>query len=131
MFAASLVKAADNPLEGSWLSSCKLIDSSVSSDSYDLMYDIIKLTFKGNTFHSDIKIFTDAGCNLAHPQVPNPTANGQFTTGKTFENSSKQQVTEIDTLITQFNGADFEISKFQVFLIQANKLYLSPDDNEK
>ncbi len=121
LFAPLSNAASPLPLEGSWMRSCHLADAS-DPESH---YDIITLQFYSDNFSSDIKNYSDASCKIPFKYAPNPTASGTFTLGNSFINSKENTVTEIDTLITQFNGSPFEIIQYEVFLIQDNKLYFS------
>lgn len=121
LFAPLSNAAPVGSLEGSWLRSCHLADAS-DPESH---YDIIMLRFTGNSFSSDIKNYSDASCKTPFKYAPNPTASGTFSLGKSLVNSNEVTVTEIDTLIKQFNGSPFEITQYEVFLVQDNKLYFS------
>ena len=118
--------AQASPLEGSWIRHCQIADAS-DPESH---YDIIRLKFSSDSFSSDIKNFTDSQCLHALKYAPNPTASGKFSIAKSFENSQGKTVTEIDTLITKFNGAPFDIKQFEVFMIQENKLYFSVQSSD-
>ncbi len=118
--------AQTSPLEGSWVRHCQIADAA-DPESH---YDIIRLKFSGDSFISDIKNFTDPQCKTPFKYAPNPTATGKFSIGSSLENSQGETVVEIDTHITTFNGAPFDIQQFEVFLLKENKLYFSVEADD-
>jgi hypothetical protein len=125
-FITPFTMALASPLEGSWIRHCQVADSS-DPESH---YDVIRLRFSNDSFSSDIKNFSDSQCIKPFKYAPNPTASGKFSLGNSFVNAQNKTVTEIDTLITKFNGSPFDIKQFEVFIIQENKLYFSVEGTE-
>ncbi|MAA65553.1 MAG: hypothetical protein CL581_12330 [Alteromonadaceae bacterium] len=103
-------------LEGTWRKQCGPVAGQEHSD-------IVTLTFTGNTFTSDIENYLDAGCNVPYAEAPNPTASGTFVLGEDVMLSSGVTATELDSHITQFDGAPFDIDEYNVIYIQGDILY--------
>lgn len=102
-------------LEGNWLKSCGPVD--------DTHYDIVSIHFQNNQFMSNIENYEDATCTVPLSFSPNPTADGTFTLGNMFVTSGGLEATEIESNITQFNGAPFIIDEYDIFYIDGDNLY--------
>ncbi|RMD81389.1 MAG: hypothetical protein D6820_05200 [Lentisphaerae bacterium] len=113
-------------LEGSWTKPCGIGEGENSSDP-NAFYDVVTLTFSGNEFYSDIKNYSDAECTTPYPVAPNPTSSGTFTLGDTVTTTSGVQATAIDTHITRFNGAEFDIHDYNIVRLSENMLYLGDE----
>jgi len=108
-------------LEGRWVKSCS--PGEFEDITNPGLYDVISLTFRGNTFYSDIKNYTDSGCNTPLASSPNPTASGTFSIGASVLTFSGPVANEIDTTITQQNGAPFIVNEYDIFYIEGNNLF--------
>ena len=109
-------------LEGTWKKTCGIGEGEDPANP-NAFYDAVTLTFIGNNFDSDIKNYSDTGCSMPIPVAPNPTAKGTFTVGNSLTTTGGLQASEIDTHITEFNGAPFDIDDFDIFHIDVNTLY--------
>jgi hypothetical protein len=110
-------------LEGSWLKSCGVADPTDPSSHYD----IVTISFSGNSFNSDIKNYTDAGCSTPLAFSPNPTASGTFIVGNSVALAAGGSATQIDTHINTYNGAPFDIDTYGIFRIDTDTLYMEDD----
>jgi hypothetical protein len=112
-------------LEGTWRKSCGAIDQSDPGT----FYDIVTLTFSGNGFSSSIENYTDASCSSPLPMSANPTASGTFTLGTSVSLSGGNSATQLDSHITTYNGAPFDIDDYTIYLINNSTLYLGAEDD--
>ncbi len=122
---ANTVNIVSTPtvLEGSWKKSCSV------SDPLDpgTTYDIITLSFTGNSFTSDIKNYSDSLCTTPFSYAPNPTASGYIEIGNQVTTTGGLNATELDSHITTFNGAPFIEDDYTIFIIQNNVLLMADD----
>ena len=109
-------------LEGTWVKACGIGKGEDPTDP-KAFYDVVTLKFTGSNFESDIKNYSDSGCTVPIPNVPNPTAKGSFVLGNVTMTTGGLQATEIDSHITEFNGAPFDIDDFDIFRIDGVNLY--------
>lgn len=120
------VGSDETMLDGVWVKECGPVDEA-EGDSF---YDVVTLTFQGNKFHSDIKNFMDASCTTPLEGAPNPTGSGDFFIGDEVVAESGLLAHEINTHITEYNGAEFDIYDYTMFRVETNKLYLGKDSEE-
>lgn len=115
------LSAADPRLAGTWLKACgPAMDGT--------HYDIVQLQFDASTFNSSIQNFTDPGCTAPFPASPNPTARGTVRLGQSVTATGGEQVIEVDTHITSFNGAPFDITEYGVIQLVDGGFYLAQTD---
>lgn len=105
-------------LEGTWKKQCGRVDG-------ELHYDIVTVTFTRGTYTTSIENFIDSGCLTPLPEAPNPVASGNFSLGEDVLLSDGVTATELNTQVTRFNGADFEINEYDIVYIKNNVLYTS------
>lgn len=104
-------------LEGTWRKQCGPVEG-------EEHYDIVTVTFTRSEFTGSIENYTNPGCTTPLQMAPNPTSSGILTVGEDLLLSTGLTATELDTHITQFNGAPFEIDDYTIFYIDNDTLYL-------
>ena len=117
------VGSGETMLDGVWVKECGPVEDTEGGS----FYDVVTLTFQGHEFHSDIKNFMDASCITPMEGAPNPTASGDLSIGDEVVAESGLLAHELDTHITEYNGADFDLYDYTIFRIEINKLYLGKD----
>lgn len=108
-------------LDGTWKKDCGPVEGQEH-------YDIVTVTHDRGTFTSSIENYRDASCTLPLEYSPNPTASGSYTVGEDVSLSDGVTATKMDSHITQFNGAPFDINDYNIFYIQNNILYIGKGD---
>ncbi|MBU2953685.1 hypothetical protein [Marinobacter sp. F3R08] len=103
-------------LEGTWKKQC----GSVDGESH---YDIVTVSFTLGTFTTSIENYIDSGCTIPLQEAPNPVSSGNFSLGEDVVLSEGLTATELDTHVTQFDGAYFEIYEYDIIYINNNVLY--------
>lgn len=114
------IELGETVLDGVWVKECGPVEETEG----DPLYDVVTLTFEGNDFKSDIKNFMDASCMTPLAVSPNPTSSGDLSIGDEIVAESGLLVHELDTHITEYNGAEFDLYDYTIFRIEADKLYL-------
>ena len=117
------IESDETVLDGVWVKECGPAEETED----DPLYDVVTLTFEGYDFKSDIKNFMDASCMTPLAVAPNPTSIGDLSIGDEIVAESGLLVHEIDTHITEYNGAEFDLYDYTIFRIEADKLYLGKD----
>ncbi|MFV8570255.1 hypothetical protein ACNQ6O_03500 [Marinobacter sp. SBS5] len=110
-------------LEGTWKKQCGPVQGEVH-------HDIVTVTFTRGTFSTSIENYTDSGCTIPLPEAPNPTSSGYFTLGADVVLGSGITATELDTHVTQYNGADWEIDEYTIVYINNNILFTAEGDGD-
>lgn len=110
---------------GAWKKPCGLDDD--DNDEDEPFYDIVDATFSGNIFTTSIHIYQDSACTIPFAGFPNARASGVFIVGNSVTTTSGVMATELDTHITQTNGAPFIIDGYGLFYIDGNTLYVEHD----
>jgi hypothetical protein len=106
--------------EGEWYKPCGLADD----NGPFAVYDVVTLTFVGNTFHSDIRNYTDSNCTTVFSQSANPTASGTFTLSNVvITTTGGLQATEFTSRITATTGGPFENDDYDIYYISVDTLY--------
>ena len=111
-------------LEGSWKKSCSPNDP-LDPDS---LYEVITLSFTGNRFTSDIKNYSNSLCTIPSSYSQNPTASGYTVFGNQVTTTGGLNATELDTHITIYNGAQFVVNDYTIFVIENDILLMGDDD---
>lgn len=117
------VESDETVLDGVWVKGCGPVEGAED----DPLYDVVTLTFQGYELHSDIKNFMDASCITPLEGAPNPTASGDLFIGDEVVAESGLLAHQLNTHITEYNGADFDLYDYTIFRIEINKLYLGKD----
>ena len=110
-------------LTGVWFKDCNEQDPFDT----DTLYETVKLIFTSTTFESDIHNYTDSDCTIPFANSPNPKARGNYTIGASFTSGDGLTVKEINTYITDFNGAPFDVTDYNIFYINGDELTLGDD----
>ncbi|MBZ0334602.1 hypothetical protein [Marinobacter sp. AL4B] len=110
-------------LEGTWNKQCGPVKGEVH-------HDIVTITFTRGTFSTSIENYIDSGCMVPLPEAPNPTSSGYFTLGADVVLGSGITATELDSHVTRYNGADWEIDEYTIVYIENNILYTGEGDGE-
>jgi len=106
--------------EGEWYKPCGLADD----NGPVVVYDVVTVTFRGNTFHSDIKNYIDSNCSITFSQYPNPTATGTFALSDVvITTTSGLQATEFVSHISTSSGASFDNDDYDIYYLSADTLY--------
>lgn len=103
-------------LEGTWKKQCGPVEG-------EEHHDIVTVTFTRSEFTSSIENYTDTSCTNPLEMAPNPTASGNFTLGEDVLLSDGITAIELDTHITQFDGAPFDINEYNIAYIDNDSLY--------
>jgi hypothetical protein len=114
-------------LEGTWIKPCGIMDM----EDPETHYDVVEIVFTGSRFTSDIKNYVDSSCTQPLSFAPNPTASGTFALGGEVTTESGIKAREMDSHITTFDGADFNVDKFTIYAIETGALYMGADTDEK
>lgn len=114
---------ATTQLDGVWFKDCYAEDAS----DPETFYETIEVTFSKGNIASDIHIYTDSLCTSPMPLAPNPTASGTFTIGSSFTSGDGITVQELDSHITEANGAPFDEYSYTIFYIDGDQLYVGED----
>ncbi len=103
-------------LEGTWNKQCGPVEG-------ETHHDIVTVSFTGGTFASSIENYIDSGCSIPFQEAPNPTSSGNFALGDDILLSDGLTATELDTHITQFDGAHFDINEYSIIYIDNDIFY--------
>jgi len=114
-------------LSGTWLKPC----GSVDNTDPDSLYDIVEVTLTGSSFSSSILNYIDPSCSTLLSMAPNPTSSGTHTTGENFTTTGGLTATEMDTHITQFNGAPFDIDDYSLYYLDEDIVYFGDTEGFK
>ena len=125
--SSSSTPAQAAELEGVWKKFCGAADLS----DPDTHYDIITVTFSGNTLFSSIENYEDASCSVALSFAPNPTASGTFSIGNSVTLIDATQAMELDSHINTYNGAEFKIDEYGLYRIEGDVVYFEDDTEVK
>lgn len=107
-------------LDGTWKKQCGPVEG-------EPHYDIVTLSFSRGEFTTDIENYIDSGCTAPLTMAPNPTSSGNFELGDDVVLSDGVTATEINTHITQFDGAYFDIVEYNIIYINNDTLYSGDD----
>lgn len=113
-------------LIGTWSRDC----AEENPGEADTLYDTVKLTFEDSAAHTDINVYEDSACTIPFLHAPNPTASGTYTIGDSFTSVEGLEVIELDTHITEMNGAEFDILEYTIFYIDGNRLYMGENSDD-
>lgn len=104
-------------LEGTWKKQCGPVEG-------EEHHDIVTVTFTRGEFTSSIENYTNTSCTVPFEMAPNPTSSGTFTLGEDVLVSDGTTAIELDTHVTQFDGAPFDINDYTIVYINNDSLYL-------
>lgn len=113
-------------LVGTWFRDC----AEENPGEEDTLYDTVELQIDQLKMNSDIRVYEDASCTIPFAHAPNPTASGTYIIGTTFTSDDGLEVTELDTHLTEINGAEFDIHEYTIFYIDGERLYFGIDTED-
>lgn len=116
-------------LEGTWVKPCGIGYREVPEAPYH--YDVVEIVFTGSSFASDIKNYEDSSCTQPISYAPNPTSSGTFSLGGEVMTESGIMARELDSHITIFDGAEFDVDNFTIYAIETGTLYMGKQTPEK
>lgn len=102
-------------LEGTWKKQCGHVEG-------EAHYDIVTVSFTRGQLTTSIENYIDSRCITPLQEAPNPTSSGNFALGEDVLLSTGLTATELDTHVTQFDGADFDINEYNIVYIDNNML---------
>lgn len=105
-------------LEGTWNKQCGKVDG-------ESHYDIVTVSFTVGKVSTNIENYIDGGCTIPVQEAPNPVASGNFSLGENIVLSDGVTATELNTHVTRFDGAEFDIYEYDIFYIDNDTLYTS------
>lgn len=122
LFQANEVQSQEAPnLTGIWLKPCGPIGDPHDPEEF---FDIVTMNFQsGSQWEVNILNFTDANCTTSYDVSPNPTAAGTYEIGDHITDINNNIVHQIDTHVTSFNGAPFDMHEYDIVMVEENTLY--------
>ncbi len=111
-------------LEGIWVKACDV--SSLAGT-----YDIVTMTFTGNTFVSKGESFTDIDCMVVNTANPSATLSGTFIIGSELTTTGGLQANEFNIHSDTFNDASYDDHSYTIFNITGDILYAGDDSGVK